>query len=279
MAARRRERLAITGFYERFDDLIQLTLAPTLRLLVGENVPDAGIWGFELEGAQGWAPWRHDRDPLHLYARRDLDTGNVLPRGRTIRRASTGMASPARPCDGLELLYLGSHFDDSDESFRAGDAVYLNAQLSYRISPALRVYLRGENLNDDRTPEIFSFTARGAAVFGGCGWISDTGEFSFQLDVTFRSLPSTLCSWRSVSPPRTGATCGAWSDCGGGPCPSGRGRAVSREYGRTGFRRNFPFKGIWNGRPYANQQAGRGLCGRGRRLACHYRDSGVFLTH
>jgi hypothetical protein len=39
--------------------------------------------------------------------------------------------------------------------------------MSYRISPALLVYLRGENLTDDRTPEVFSFGARGAALFGG----------------------------------------------------------------------------------------------------------------
>jgi hypothetical protein len=68
---------------------------------------------------------------------------------------------------GSELVYRGSHFDDSEALFRAGDAVYLNAQMSYRISPALQVYLRGENLTDDRTPEVFSFGARGAAVFAG----------------------------------------------------------------------------------------------------------------
>jgi vitamin B12 transporter len=68
---------------------------------------------------------------------------------------------------GSELVYRGSHFDDSEERFIAGDAVYLNAQMSYRMSPALQVYLRGENLTDDRTPEVFSFGARGAAVFGG----------------------------------------------------------------------------------------------------------------
>lgn len=32
------------------------------------------------------------------------------------------------------------------------------------------------------------------------------------------------------------------------------GEQFPAKYGRTGFRRNFPFKGIWNGRPYANKQ-------------------------
>ena len=162
-------RLAITGFYEGFDDLIQLTLAPTLSLLVGENVPDARIWGFELEAAQSW---RHGFTTGIDYTYtdgRNLDTGNVLPRRPHHQARLYGeWQLPARSLTiGLELLYRGSHFDDSEESFRAGDAVYLNAQLSYRISPPLRVYVRGENLNNDRTPEIFSFGARGVALFAG----------------------------------------------------------------------------------------------------------------
>jgi len=32
------------------------------------------------------------------------------------------------------------------------------------------------------------------------------------------------------------------------------GEQFPAKYGRTGFRRNFPSKGIWNGRPYANKQ-------------------------
>lgn len=68
---------------------------------------------------------------------------------------------------GAEVVYRGSDFDDSANTLEAGDAVYLNAQASYRFSPHVLLYVRGENINDDRTPEIFSFGARGAAVFGG----------------------------------------------------------------------------------------------------------------
>ena len=76
-------------------------------------------------------------------------------------------AQRSAPDARVGVVYRGSHFDDSEELFSAGDAVYLNAQASYQISPALQAYLRGENLTDDRTPEVFSFGARGAAVFAG----------------------------------------------------------------------------------------------------------------
>ena len=33
-----------------------------------------------------------------------------------------------------------------------------------------------------------------------------------------------------------------------------RGERFPAKYGRTGFRRNFPFHGVWRGRPYATKQ-------------------------
>ncbi len=162
-------RLSITGFYHRYDDLIQLTLAPTLSLFVGENVPDARVWGFELEGSQSWGHGVTTGIDYTYTDSRDLDSGRVLPRrpyhqGRAYAEWQLG-AVPLTLTS--ELVYRGSHFDDGNERFRAGDAVYLNMQASYRILLPLQVYLRGENLTDDRTPEVFSFGARGAAVFAG----------------------------------------------------------------------------------------------------------------
>ena len=76
-------RLSITGYYQRFDDLIQLTLAPTLStlsLFVGDNVPDARIWGFELEGSQSWGQGVTTGIDYSYTDSRDLDSGRVLPR-------------------------------------------------------------------------------------------------------------------------------------------------------------------------------------------------------
>jgi outer membrane receptor protein involved in Fe transport len=42
--------LSLTGFYSRIDNLIQLTLAPTLGLFVSVNIPHARIQGVEMEG-------------------------------------------------------------------------------------------------------------------------------------------------------------------------------------------------------------------------------------
>ena len=135
---------------------------------MGENVPDARIWGFELEGSQSWG--HGVTTGIDYTATRTAGISTVdgsYHAGRIIRAYCEWQLSAVPLTLGWELVYRGSYFDDSEELFLASDAVYLNAQASYRISLPLQVYLRGENLSDDRTPEIFSFGARGAAVFGG----------------------------------------------------------------------------------------------------------------
>lgn len=83
-------------------------------------------------------------------------------------RIYTEWQSSHAPLTGwIEVVYRGTHFDDVANQLLLEDAVYLNAQVSYRVNQNVLFYVRGENLNDDRTPETFSFGAPGAAVFGG----------------------------------------------------------------------------------------------------------------
>ncbi|MGH2669478.1 MAG: TonB-dependent receptor plug domain-containing protein, partial [bacterium] len=50
-------RLSLTGYYSRLDDLIQLSFAPELPgLFDSENIAEARIWGFEVEGEYRWGP-------------------------------------------------------------------------------------------------------------------------------------------------------------------------------------------------------------------------------
>lgn len=48
-----------------------------------------------------------------------------------------------------------------------GDAFRFNARISYRASPKINVYVRGENLGDDKTPDFFGLDYPGTAVYGG----------------------------------------------------------------------------------------------------------------
>lgn len=46
-------------------------------------------------------------------------------------------------------------------------AARLNAQLDYQVSPKLRLYVRGENINDDHTSDMYGFSFVGAVVYAG----------------------------------------------------------------------------------------------------------------
>jgi outer membrane cobalamin receptor len=163
-------RVSATGFYSRVDDLIQLSFTPrSFSLFVSENVPDARLWGVEVEGNHAWSETVSVGIHYTYTDTRDLETGRVLPRrpahqGRVFGEWRVSVVPVTLY---VEVVYRGRHFDDSANTVGLGDAVYLNAQASYRISSHVLAYVRGENLNDDRTPEMFSFGARGAGVFGG----------------------------------------------------------------------------------------------------------------
>jgi outer membrane cobalamin receptor len=163
-------RLSVTGFYSRFDDLIQLNFTPdSMGLFVSENVPDARILGVEIEGVYDWNESLSTGFEYTFTDSEDLDTHRTLPRRPVHQGRVHGewRLAVVPVTFWAEVVYRGRHFDDSANTLGASDAVYVNAQASYRLSSHFLLYVRGENINDDRTPEFFSFGARGAGVFGG----------------------------------------------------------------------------------------------------------------
>ncbi len=162
-------RLSLTAYYSRVDDLIQLTFAQSAGLFVSENIAEARIWGFELEGEYRWeAGLDSGLDYTYTDSTDLVQDRQLRKRPRHQGRVYTEWQTPHRPLTALvEAVYRGSHFDDDLGRLELEDAVYLNAQVSYRVNQNLLVYVRGENLSDDRTQETFSFGVPGAAVFGG----------------------------------------------------------------------------------------------------------------
>lgn len=163
-------RLSLTGYYSRLDDLIQLTFAPELpALFVSENIAEARIWGFEVEGEYRWGPsidsgfeytYANSTDLLHdrELRKRPRHQGRIYTEWQTMHAPLSVF---------IEAVYRGRHFDDDANQLLLEDAVYLNAQVSYRVNQNALFYVRGENLNDDRTPETFSSGVPGATVFAG----------------------------------------------------------------------------------------------------------------
>jgi outer membrane receptor protein involved in Fe transport len=67
----------------------------------------------------------------------------------------------------VELTVRSGFWFDVANRFRANAAPRINALLKYRLTPKTDVYLRGENITDERTPEIYDFNFNGAAIYLG----------------------------------------------------------------------------------------------------------------
>jgi outer membrane receptor protein involved in Fe transport len=69
----------------------------------------------------------------------------------------------------VELTYHSDYWFDGGNKMRANAAPRLNALLKYQLTPKTDLYLRGENITDNRTVEINNFSFNGAAVYVGVG--------------------------------------------------------------------------------------------------------------
>lgn len=165
-------RLSLNGFYSRFDDLISLTFVPQWGASQSVNTAHARLRGIEAEWVVTGSHGLSSGMDYSYSDNRDLDTGKALPsRPQNQGRMWGQWRWSTLPVTlWLEGIYRGYHFNDNAQTVRQNDAFRVNAQASYQVAPGLSVYVRGENLNDDRTPEVFNYAVPGAAVYGGFRW-------------------------------------------------------------------------------------------------------------
>ncbi|MGZ8136438.1 MAG: hypothetical protein ACXW1W_04960, partial [Methylococcaceae bacterium] len=66
-----------------------------------------------------------------------------------------------------EALIRSSTWSDTAHTVSLGESVQVNASIRYALASKAELYLRGENLTDNRTPQFFSADMPGIAVYGG----------------------------------------------------------------------------------------------------------------
>jgi vitamin B12 transporter len=161
-------RISATGYYQRYDDLIRVSFVPTTGFFFTANVPRARVGGVEGEMAYEFAPFTVGVN-YTLQASEDLDTGRSLARlPRNLGKLFGSWRSGSLPLVfSAEAVYREGYDDDTGGVLRMGDAWWVNAQALYRVASWAEVYVRGENLSNDLTPDDFSYGKPGMAVYGG----------------------------------------------------------------------------------------------------------------
>jgi vitamin B12 transporter len=163
----RRLVVGLTGFANRFDDMINFDYA-TSRY---GNIEAAETRG--LEATLGASPW----DPLDVSASytytetEDETTGEELVR-RPRHRGAVNVAYSVTPRlhSSLSVAYVGTR---EDQNFATGtpetldDYVLVNVAASYDVTPHATVFARVDNLFDAEYEEVLGYGTPGIAGYGG----------------------------------------------------------------------------------------------------------------
>ena len=168
-------KLDLTGFYNRYDNLILISWNPIPFVKIpclGEcasNLPNASVAGLEAGGEITLNDhWRGGMSYTYTDSR-NLDTGRAVPfRARDSLRAWGEWRIPALPLTlWAEGVYRGHSYNDVDNLLPVNDAFRLNLHANYKVADKLDLYLRGENLTNNKTPDFYGLDFAGAAVYGG----------------------------------------------------------------------------------------------------------------
>lgn len=166
-------QLSVNYFHHRYDDLIKLERSdrPLLGVYVMNNIPRAEVLGLETQWHTQWHPRWHSGIDYTWTASENRDTGVPLPR----QPAHIGRLWSEYVWEKLPLtlwtqaIYRSSSIDTGGQ-VSISDSLQWDLQLSYQVSKPLALYVRGENLTDNRESQVFGWGMSGAAVYGGFRW-------------------------------------------------------------------------------------------------------------
>lgn len=163
-----KSELSLSGYYQRYHHLIILQYDAPTGATHAANVLDANVWGAEAQARHAWNnTWSSGLSYTFMHAR-NAATDTPVP----IRPAHQGqfwnefhITQPVTLR--IELSFRDDYWLDIANTLKAKPVARLNAQLNYQLSPQWKLYVRGENLNDERSQELNGFGFPGAAVYTG----------------------------------------------------------------------------------------------------------------
>jgi outer membrane cobalamin receptor len=160
-------------FHSRYTGLIKVERSTVpLGLYMINNIPHAQIQGLETLWSTHWNTQLTTGIDYTWTDSKNIDTGKPLPRQpEHIARFWGEWTWQTVP---LKLwtqgIYRGTNFDTGGATV-ISDSFHLDMQLSYQINKPLNLYLRGENLTDNRQSQVLGWDMPGAAVYGGFKFI------------------------------------------------------------------------------------------------------------
>ncbi len=161
--------IKVSGYYQHYQNMITLQLNSATGSIKSGNVTEADVWGAEIQGQHRWTTqWKTGLSYGYMDATNSATRLKVAlrPEHQGIFWNELQLWQPLK--FRLELnVHDGYWFDTSNQS-RANFAARLNSLLNYEVTPKTDVYVRVENINNERTAEITpDFNFNGTAFYFG----------------------------------------------------------------------------------------------------------------
>lgn len=166
-----RVTLSLTGFYNKFNNLIDFTFDSTPTQPYGHyvNVASAETYGLEVGGDVDVVPGLLRVKTAYTYLRAyDLTTGLFLARRpEHMARVALSITPNDKWLIEPRILMVSERFSSPGERNRLAPYTRVDLYTEYKIDNTWKVFARGENIFNARYQEVLNYGTTGPAVYGG----------------------------------------------------------------------------------------------------------------
>lgn len=160
--------LNVSGYYQHYQQMINMQFDPSVGTVRAGNLNAADIWGTEAQLQHHWTNfWKSGLNYSFMSAKNSRTSLRVasLPEHQSVFWNELKLLHPL--LFRVEITFHDGYWFDGGNNFPANQAMRVNTQLKYQLTSKTDFYLRGENITDNRTPEVNNFNFNGAAVYVG----------------------------------------------------------------------------------------------------------------
>ena len=160
--------IKVSGYHHNYKQMITLQLDSKTGLIKAANVEEADVWGAEMQARHRWTSIL-ESGLTYTYVNAINPVTHLHVAGRPEQQGTfwseVKIAQPLKLR--MEFTMHGNYWFDAANMAKANTAPRVNALLEYQLIPKTILYLRGENITDNRTSELNDMGFNGAAVYAG----------------------------------------------------------------------------------------------------------------
>jgi len=158
----------VSAYYQNYRQMITLQLDSRTGATRAGNIQEADVWGAEMQSQHRWSSiWESGLNYSYMTTQNPITHLQVpaRPEHQSVFWNEVQLLQPLTLR--LELTAHSGYWFDVANKVKAHSAARVNVLLKYRLSAKTDVYLRGENITDNRTIELNDFSFNGAAFYLG----------------------------------------------------------------------------------------------------------------